>query len=315
MQNFSLLPFFEKYLKPDEPFILGCSTGADSIFLLSKILETPYRKNLIAAYFNHHTRCQCEEEAYFLQELGKKEDFIVEIGGYNFSIPQEGPSKSFEEHAREKRYDFFHGLKEKYGARKILLAHHFDDKVETMIFNMLRGTKLTGLINMKEVSGDIYRPLLGLQKKEILAYLAENNILYYEDRSNACNDYTRNYIRNELVSKFENVHPEYHTNIGKLLHYLESVQGYIMSEVNIFLQEGKSFSLKDYLGLSELLQSEVIKELYYKNNSNSTIGLSEGNIAEVQKFLRGKNNKTKKEIHGLGLNKDGDIISVYQVKK
>jgi tRNA(Ile)-lysidine synthase len=100
---------------------------------------------------------------------------------------------------------------------------------------MLRGTKLTGLINMKTVQGDIYRPMLGLKKTEILSYLRSENILYYEDRSNASNDYTRNYIRNEIVAKFENVHPEYRRNISNLLEYLESVQKYLEEEVQRFV--------------------------------------------------------------------------------
>lgn len=79
MQKFSLLSFLKEHIDIEEPFILGCSAGPDSMFLLYKILETPYRKNLIAAYFNHNTRTQCKEEESFLLELGKKEGFQVEI--------------------------------------------------------------------------------------------------------------------------------------------------------------------------------------------------------------------------------------------
>ena len=88
---------------------------------------------------------------------------------------------------------------------------------------------------MKAVQDDIYRPMLELKKSEILKYVESENIVYYEDRSNACNDYTRNFIRNEVVSRFENIHPEYRRNISKLLEYLDTVQTYLETEVQRFL--------------------------------------------------------------------------------
>ena len=62
------------------------------------------------------------------------------------------PSKSFEELAREKRYQFFDAIMHIYSSKHILTAHHLDDKIETFFFNLARGSKLTGLINMKAES-------------------------------------------------------------------------------------------------------------------------------------------------------------------
>lgn len=64
-----LTPFLEKYYSPTEPIILACSTGPDSIFLLHKLLETQYKKNIIAVYFNHKLRIEADEEQYFLMNL------------------------------------------------------------------------------------------------------------------------------------------------------------------------------------------------------------------------------------------------------
>lgn len=304
MNNFSLLSFLEVYLTLDEPFILWCSTGADSMFLLHQILKTPYKKNLVATYFNHHTRSQCEEEANYLLEFGKQENFTVEIWGYDFSVSEDSGGKSFEALAREKRYEYFRTLKRKYGAQKILLAHHFDDRVETMIFHMLRGTKLSGLINMQEVSNDIYRPLLKLQKSDILQYLQENNISYFEDRSNASNDYTRNFIRNEIVSHFSDVHPEYRKNIWNLLTYFEDLEIYLRKQVEDFLWGKNYFSIPDFAVLSTLLQKEILKHIFFVKNNHSTLGLSEANITEILRFLSEKRGNWVKKIHWLELKKE-----------
>lgn len=82
--NLNIQTFLEKYYSPDEKVILACSTGADSMFLLYQILQTSFKKNLVACYFNHKTRAQCDEEELFLQELGEKEGFLVEVAECDF---------------------------------------------------------------------------------------------------------------------------------------------------------------------------------------------------------------------------------------
>ena len=316
MQNFSLLSFLENNISLDEPFILGCSTGADSMFLLYKILETPYRKNLIAAYFNHNTRKQCKEEESFLLKIGKKEGFKVEIWECDFEkIKALYPSKSFEELAREKRYQFFDALCHIHKAEKVLLAHHLDDRIETMLFNMLRGTKLTGLINMQEKSGNILRPLLSIEKRDILEFLKKNKLKYFEDKTNRENIYTRNFIRNEIIPKVSEVHPEYKKNISQLLKYFESLKNHIDREVSDFLKTQESllknkkcFSINWFLQLTNFLQKEVIRIIYFWENNNSTFGLTEWNIKEIIRFIGGRNNNTIKEIHRLKMKKQWDLI-------
>lgn len=314
--NFTILPFFEKYFAVDEPFIIGCSTGSDSMYLLYKILETPYRKNMIAAYFNHHTREQCSQEEAFLCELWKKENFTVEIWECDFEkIKKLYPGKSFEELAREKRYQFFDALCHIHWATKVILAHHLDDRIETMFFHMLRGTKLSGLINMTEISGNIYRPLISLEKKEIKEYLEKNELQYYEDETNAGNEHTRNYIRNQISPLLGWVHPEYKKNISQLLKYFEVLHTENKKNVEHFLKTSQenglweSFLLSDFENLSDFLQKEVIVEIYSRQNGNSTIWLSEWNIAEILRFFHGKNNPTEKQIHKLSLfKKNGRIF-------
>jgi len=307
--EFNIHTFLEKYYKKDEKIILACSTWADSMFLLYHILQTDYKNNIVACYFNHNTRDQCKLEENFLQNLWEKEWFTVEVAECDFKkIKKLYPSKSFEELAREKRYQFFDTVCHLYNTDKVILAHHLDDRIETYIFNMLRGSKLTGLINMTESSWNIFRPLLWIEKSEILQYLQECKLTYFEDESNASNEHTRNFIRNELLPKFEQVHPEHKRNLQNLFSYFEDLKSHLDWEVTEFLWKENYFSISTFNSLSPLLQKEIIRDIFYRSNNNSTIGLSEGNIAEVIKFINGKNNKTKKEIHGMNLFKDGNSI-------
>ncbi len=220
------------------------------------------------------------------------------------------PSKWFEELAREKRYQFFEALQHIHQATYLITAHHLDDRIETMLFNMIRWTKLSGLINMTEKSGNILRPLLSVKKSEIYTYLQDNALKYFEDESNSTNEHTRNYIRNQVIPHFENVHPEYQKNIWNILLYFENLQNFIDEEIKKFLWKYSTgeFSLSDFLSLTIFLQKEIIRYIYFISNNNSTIWLSEANIAEIIKFINWKNNKTIKEIHKLKLLKDWNLI-------
>jgi len=85
------------------------------MFLLYKILETDFKNDLVVCYFNHKTRLETEEEEIFLEELCKKENISFETASCDFEkISKLYPSKSFEELAREKRYQFFGAICEIY---------------------------------------------------------------------------------------------------------------------------------------------------------------------------------------------------------
>ena len=304
-----ILSFLEKYYTLTDKIVLGCSAWPDSMFLLYNILKTPYKKNLVVCYFNHKTRKETDDEEAFLIELGKKEGFHVEVGECDFEkIKKLYPSKSFEELAREKRYQFFEAVCNIYNSPYIITGHHLDDRIETFFFNMLRGSKLTGLVNMTECSGNILRPLLKIEKSKILDYLDTNNLRYFIDATNTDTTITRNKLRNDILTQFPEINQNYKGNIANLIQYFEDIKILIDHQVEAFLGTDKYFSISEFNKLPSLLQKETIRHIYYVANNASTIGLSESNIQEILRFINGKNNKTVKEIRQLKMQKDNTII-------
>lgn len=305
----NITTFLEKYYWSNDPIILACSAGPDSMFLLYHILESSYAKNLVVCYFNHKTRWETDDEEKFLEDLSLEKWFQFEVASCDFEkIQSLYPAKSFEELAREKRYQFFDAIMNIYGAKYVLTGHHLDDKIETFMFHMLRWSKLSGLTNMKENHGGVLRPLLGLEKTEILDYLDTHNLAYKIDPTNAQDIYTRNKIRNNILPECEKINGAYRKNIWNLMNYLEEIQDWIDEEVERFLWDTQEFLIEDFHDLSKFLQKEVIRYIYYISNGKSTIWLSTGNIDEVIRFIYGKNNKTVKEIHGLKMKKDNKKI-------
>lgn len=306
----NLEEFLSKYYKKDEPIILACSTWADSMFLLYKILETSYRDNLVASYFNHKLRKQSDQEETWIEKMWKEKWFKVEVAQANIKEIRDKfyPSKWIEEIAREKRYAFLNALLNIYKTDKIITAHHLDDKIETFFFNLARGTKLTGLINMKEKSWAILRPLLGLEKSEILKYLEENKLKYNEDITNQDTEITRNFLRHEIIPKFEKINKNYKKNIENTLSYFEDIKKHLKKEVKDFLDDKNYFMQKDFQKKDDFMQKEIISYIYFISNWKSTIGLSWANISEIIKFINWKNNKTIKEIKNLKMRKDNEKI-------
>jgi tRNA(Ile)-lysidine synthase len=306
---FDILPFLQKYITPDEKFIVACSTGPDSMFLLHQILQTDYKKNMVVAYFNHKLRPEADDEEVFIEEMWKKKRFTVEIGSANIlMLRKKYPSRSLEELAREKRYQFFDALLHIHNARYVITAHHLDDRIETFFFNLARGTKLTGLINMTELSGNILRPLLSLEKREILSFLENHTLEFSIDTTNLDTDIARNKMRLAILPEFETINTNYKGNISHLLSYFEEMKSFVDLQVQEFLWDEDFFEIVEFHSLSLFLQKEVVRYIYFISNQNSTIGLSEGNIEEVLRFIWWKNNKTVKEIHGLKMKKDGKKI-------
>jgi tRNA(Ile)-lysidine synthase len=179
---------------------------------------------------------------------------------------------------------------------------------------------------MKEFSWNILRPLLNIEKSEILDYLNKNKLKYFIDSSNLENNYTRNYLRNEIIPKFEKVNSNYKKNISNLIEYFDELKNFIDEEIENFLHEqgilifnsGKYkintleifgyFYIKDFNKKTKFFQKELIRHIFYISNNNSTIGLSEANIEEIIKFINWKNNKTIKEIKNLKMRKENEII-------
>jgi len=320
--------FLEKYYKKDQSIILACSTWSDSMFLLYEILKTDFKENLVVCYFNHKLRIEADNEEIWIEDLWKKLWFQVEIASADIKAIRDKfyPSKWLEEVAREKRYAFLNAILNIYETDKVITWHHLDDKIETFFFNLTRGTKLSWLINMTEKSWSILRPLLNMEKQDILDYLDKNNLEYKIDKSNFDTNLSRNKLRHDIIPHFKEINKNFKAHISKLISHFEEIKEYLDLQVNDFLKEqwilifnsakykintlsiNWYFYIDDFLKLPSLLQKYIISYIYFISNNNSTIGLSEANIAEVIRFIKSKNNKTIKEIKQMKLEKNNKII-------
>lgn len=123
--------------------------------------------------------------------------------------------------ARKVRYSFFDELIKKHGHAIIALAHNLDDRIESLLINVLRGTGFRGLQGMPSQRKGIIRPLIGIGKKEIRAYAKENGIPYRDDASNMETYYLRNWVRLRLLPMLNQVDSDTVYKLQKLTERVE----------------------------------------------------------------------------------------------
>ncbi len=271
--------------------ILAISGGADSIYLLHKLLEEGRRP--VLAHLNHQLRGkQSDADEAFVRKLAVKHDLKIEVKSVDVAAYAKKNKKSLEEAGRILRYEFLEKVRVKYDADEILLAHHLNDNLETVLMNKMRGCNLRGRIGMRATNGHLSRPLLDVPRAEILTYLADNNIPHREDPTNQDTEYLRNWVRLELIpellKKNPNLLAEFQQNRQKALEQYDELKkrakkwwdGRTEIETAKFLKQDPKF------------QTFLLAHLY-EQTYGSTQNLSRKNIQEVLTLI--KRNVTGKQ--------------------
>ena len=126
--------------------------------------------------------------------------------------------------ARTLRYEWFDTLRRELGAEAIAVAHHRDDNVETVLLNLIRGTGLSGLCGMRPRNGHIVRPLLSVDRHQIVRWLADRHLPFCTDSSNASDVYRRNFVRLRLLPLMEQLNPSVRDAILRMAGHLTDVE-------------------------------------------------------------------------------------------
>jgi len=192
---------------PGDRYLVGVSGGADSVALLHLLREIGFGK-LIVGHLNHGLRGrEARLDAKFVEKLAGELGlpFVGEVID-TWALAKE-QSISIETAAREARYAFFGQVAKRRRCRALLLAHQADDQVETFLHNLLRGTGPAGLAAMRPAAERrgllLLRPLLGIWRAELVAWLQERGLKFREDPSNADPQFTRNRIRHQMIPLLE----------------------------------------------------------------------------------------------------------------
>jgi len=174
----------------NDKVLLGVSGGPDSVALLSLIYNTnrinPPYSEIFIAHLNHAIRGrESDEDEQFVTALAEKYETSLITEKRDIRKIARERKMSLEETARDERYKFFESAAEKAGANVIAVGHNADDNAETILHRIIRGTGITGVSGIRPKRKltpistiSLVRPLLFTWRKEIIAYLEEENLSY-----------------------------------------------------------------------------------------------------------------------------------------
>lgn len=229
--------------------MVGVSGGADSVGLLLLLRELVPEYNLLlhVVHLNHMLRPEAAVDAAFVQQLAHQWGLPITIGYARVRAVAGRLRIGIEEAGRLARYQLFEQVADRIGAQRIAVGHHADDQVETVLFNIMRGTGPEGLAGIPPRHGRIVRPLLCASKEEIVAYCRDAGLDWRTDASNLSPEFQRNRIRHYLLPLLRK---EFNPHIDQAILRLAQITGeenrfltgYVQSLLQRLLVEGESIA-------------------------------------------------------------------------
>ena len=215
MRN-KVIKTIEKYnlINNGDNIIVALSGGADSVSLLYVLisLKEQYNLTVSAAHLNHQLRGEESVRDYnFVKNLCNILNIKLFYKEVDINALSKETKESTELCGRNARYDFFQQLSNEHNA-KIATAHTASDNLETVIYNIARGTSINGLKGIVPKRNYIIRPLINVNREDVENFCTENSISYVNDSTNFLDDYTRNKIRHNVIPVLKNINSNAETS-------------------------------------------------------------------------------------------------------
>jgi tRNA(Ile)-lysidine synthase len=242
------------------------SGGADSVALLLLLLELQEKLGIVLSvvHFNHKLRgAASDADETFVAKLAAKHGLPFHVGRADVAAKAKRDKANLEDTARRARYGFFARLVEDGHVTRVAVAHTADDQAETVLAHILRGTGLAGLGGIHPVAGRIVRPLIGLRRAELRAYLKSRKQTWREDATNRDTARMRARIRKKLMplleKHFQPAAVKHLTNLAELAREDEVFLSLLTRERAAAIFEKDADSAR--VSVKELLASRQPKEL------------------------------------------------------
>ncbi len=203
--------------------LLAVSGGVDSMVLLHLFKRTDHE--IAVAHCNFGLRGdESEGDRAFVKKYCEQYSIIFYEKRFDLKNYSEENKTGTQESARRMRYEWFDELLKTDAYDYLATAHHLGDTAETLLFNIARGTGISGLQGIPAKNNKIIRPLLFATKNEIIDYATEHHIAYRTDSSNEKNVYSRNKIRNKIIPVLKEINPLFEEHVQSLTKQMSFIK-------------------------------------------------------------------------------------------
>ena len=213
---------------------VALSGGKDSVALLDALFRSANEKEFSLCVVNveHGIRGEASKnDSVFCKDLAASYGLPFYPYAVDALSYSEKTGKSVEEAARILRYDCFFDLLSRGVCDKVAVAHHLSDNVETLLFNLFRGSSLSGAkgIPQNPYSGRIIRPLLSVTGEEVALYVHKQALSFVQDDTNFDTNYTRNALRLSVIPRIKEIFPEAEAALSRFAFIAEKDDEYLYS--------------------------------------------------------------------------------------
>lgn len=284
-------------IEDGDKIVLGVSGGPDSISMLNILKEIKDEQiikfEIYIAHINHMIREEAIDDEKYVEDYCNKNNIKCYIKRIDVVKIANDKKIGTEEAGRKARYEFFEEILKKTNSNKIAIAHNINDKIETIIMHLLRGSGLSGLKGIEPIRNNKFiRPLIECERSEIEQYCEKYELNPRIDKTNFENEYTRNKIRNIVIPYIKQ---EFNPNIVQTLSRLSDVAieeiKYISKQTQKIYQqiliekEDRQIilNLKKFNEQEKIIKSQLIL-LTTKQLMGSTQGIEKIHIEDIIKL-------------------------------
>ena len=295
----NVLNTIKKYnlIEQNDKIVCAVSGGPDSICMLDILRrikeENQINFDIIVCHINHLIREEATADEQYVENYCRKYDIPFFAKRVDVKKVAKNDKQGTEEAGRKVRYDFFQEIFEKENATKIAIAHNKNDKIETIIMNVFRGSGISGLRGIEPIRDNKFiRPLIETERINIEEYCKENNLNPRIDKTNFINDVTRNKIRNIVIPYIQKeFNPNFINTVDRLSEVITEEDEYmkkrtveIYNKIKIREQEGFiELNLKEFNKQEEVIRKRLIL-LAIINTIGNVQNIEKVNIEDIIKL-------------------------------
>ena len=286
-----------KLIEDGDKIVLGVSGGPDSISMLNILREIKDEQiikfEIYVAHINHMIREEAIDDEKYVEDYCNRNNIKCYIKRIDVVKIANDKKIGTEEAGRNARYVFFEEILKETNSNKIAIAHNKNDKIETIIMHLLRGSGLSGLKGIEPIRDNKYiRPLIECERSEIEQYCEENNLNPRIDKTNFENEYTRNKIRNIVIPYIkQEFNPNLLQTLSRLSEVVTEEVEYVDKQTQKIYQQiliektdkQISLNLKKFNEQEKIIKSQLIL-LATKQLMGSTQGIEKIHIEDIIKL-------------------------------
>ena len=274
----------------EKKFLLAVSGGIDSMAMVHLFRTTGINAGIAHCNFSLRGK-ESDMDEEFVRQYAEKNNCPFYVKRFDTEKYAASKGISTQMAARYLRYEWFENIRQEHDYHFIATAHNLNDNIETLLFNLIRGTGIKGLTGIQPTAGYIVRPLLFAPRTDIEFFVTENNIAFREDKSNAETKYTRNKIRHLVLPLLREINPSVEKTIEETIARMKETEQAVEEYVLVIKQkisklEGDK-TIIDVCQLKNFLSNKTILYELFK-----PFGLSGTQTNELSEIIAGQTGGT-----------------------